>query len=134
MAISKCNKTQSKCPLRNSINWCYVMKVHNSNVWIILCIYRHIPPMPGLTPTGRRVVVLRARNPQHQLTQNIYDGMKLALMIGDIRLKEEQTGVAGDVYVLDASVASPYNFAKFTPALVKKFLVCVQVRHYLLDT
>lgn len=86
----------------------------------------HIPPLPGLTPNGRRVIVLRARNPQHQLTQRVTDGMKLALMIGDIRLKEEQTGVAGDVYILDASVATPYNFAKFTPTLVKKFLVCVQ--------
>lgn len=47
-------------------------------------------------------------------------------MIGDIRLKEEQTGVAGDVYILDAAIATPVHFAKFTPALVKKFLVCVQ--------
>lgn len=48
-------------------------------------------------------------------------------MIGDVRLAEESTGVAGDVYVLDASVATPSHFAKFTPTLVKKFLICVQV-------
>ncbi|KAL0132817.1 hypothetical protein PUN28_000494 [Cardiocondyla obscurior] len=45
-------------------------------------------------------------------------------MIGDVRLKEEEHGVAGDVYILDASVATPTHFAKFTPAVVKKFLVC----------
>lgn len=45
-------------------------------------------------------------------------------MIGDIRLREEEHGVAGDVYILDAAVATPVHFSKFTPALVKKFLVC----------
>lgn len=49
-------------------------------------------------------------------------------MLGDVRLNEEKEGVAGDVYILDASVATPTHFAKFTPTLVKKFLVCVQVR------
>lgn len=57
--------------------------------------------------------------------------MKLVLMIGDIRLLEESHGVAGDVYVFDAAIATPQNFAahvaKFTPTLIKKFLVCVQV-------
>ncbi|PSN39982.1 hypothetical protein C0J52_20369 [Blattella germanica] len=86
----------------------------------------HIPPLPGLTPNGRRVIVMRSSVSEGQLTQNVADGMKLVMMIGDIRLKEEQTGVAGDVYILDASIATPSNFAKFTPALVKKFLVCVQ--------
>lgn len=47
-------------------------------------------------------------------------------MAGDIRLKEEQVGVAGDVYVFDASVATPGHFAKVSPAMVKKFLICVQ--------
>jgi len=46
-------------------------------------------------------------------------------MIGDIRLKEEEHGVAGDVYILDAAVATPIHFAKFTPPILKKFLVCV---------
>lgn len=59
-------------------------------------------------------------------TPNVAELMKLVLMIGDVRLKEELMGVAGDVYILDASVATPSHFAKFTPALVKKFLVCVQ--------
>lgn len=47
-------------------------------------------------------------------------------MAGDIRLKEEQVGVAGDVYVFDATVATPGHFAKVSPAMVKKFLICVQ--------
>jgi hypothetical protein len=37
-------------------------------------------------------------------------------------------GVAGDVYVLDAAYATAQQFAKFTPAIIKKFLVSVQVR------
>lgn len=55
--------------------------------------------------------------------------MKLVLMAGDIRLKEEQVGVAGDVYIFDASVATPGHFSKVSPAMVKKFLICVQVNH-----
>lgn len=85
-----------------------------------------MPPLPGLTPAGRRVVMMRGLD-KDIMTPSVSAAMKLALMIGDIRLKEEQTGVAGDVYVLDASVATPGHFAKFTPGLVKKFLVCVQV-------
>lgn len=64
-------------------------------------------------------------------TPNVADIMKLVLMIGDIRLLEEREGVAGDVYVFDASVATPAHFAKFTPAIVKKFLICVQVCQYM---
>lgn len=60
------------------------------------------------------------------VTPNVADIMKLVLMIGDIRLLEEQKGVAGDVYIFDASVATPAHFAKFTPTIVKKFLICVQ--------
>jgi hypothetical protein len=37
-------------------------------------------------------------------------------------------GVAGDVYVMDAAYATAQQFAKFTPAILKKFLVSVQVR------
>lgn len=84
-----------------------------------------IPPLPGLTPKGCRVQILRAVEKEN-LPSNVADGMKLALMIGDVRLYEEKVGVAGDVYILDASVATPTHFAKFTPALVKKFLVAVQ--------
>lgn len=92
-----------------------------------------MPPLPGLTPNGRRVCILRGLDKEIS-TPNVAEAMKLALMIGDIRLYEEQVGVAGDVYILDASVATPTHFAKFTPALVKKFLVCVQVSILLLYT
>jgi hypothetical protein len=70
---------------------------------------------------------MRSRVDEAALTYNVTDVMKLVFMIGDIRLKEEDTGVAGDVYILDAAIASPAHFAKFTPAVAKKFFVCVQV-------
>ncbi|XP_075218035.1 alpha-tocopherol transfer protein-like [Lycorma delicatula] len=89
----------------------------------------HIPPLPGLTPNGRRVIIMRGVDATN-IIPNVADGMKVVLMIGDIRLKEELVGVAGDIYILDASIATPAHFAthfsKFTPALIKKFLICVQ--------
>lgn len=92
--------------------------------------YSNIPPLPGLTKDGRRVVVMRGKDLEN-VAASVADAMKIVLMIGDIRLKEEQIGVAGDIYVLDACVATPQNFAqhfaKFTPALLKKFFICVQV-------
>lgn len=92
-------------------------------------LYRQVPPLPGLTPNGRRVVVMRGVDASNVIP-SVADGMKVVLMIGDIRLKEELVGVAGDVYVLDASIATPQHFAshfsKFTPTLIKKFLICVQ--------
>ncbi|XP_076181488.1 alpha-tocopherol transfer protein-like [Ptiloglossa arizonensis] len=84
-----------------------------------------IPPLPGLTKNGRRVIVMRGIDKELP-TPSVPETMKLVMMIGDIRLKEELVGVAGDVYILDASVATPSHFAKFTPGIVKKFLVCVQ--------
>ncbi|KAI8441975.1 hypothetical protein MSG28_005644 [Choristoneura fumiferana] len=84
-----------------------------------------MPPLPGLTPNGRRVILMRGLD-KDVTTPNVADAFKLALMLGDVRLNEEKEGVAGDVYILDASVATPTHFAKFTPTLVKKFLVCVQ--------
>jgi hypothetical protein len=84
-----------------------------------------MPPLPGLTPKGCRVVMLRGVDKEME-TPNVAEMMKLTLMIGDVRLKEEEVGVAGDVYIMDANIATPAHFAKFTPALVKKFLICVQ--------
>lgn len=57
---------------------------------------------------------------------------KLCLISGDVRLAAEEVGVAGDVYILDASVATANHMSKVTPSLVKKFLVCVQVRYFLI--
>jgi len=84
-----------------------------------------IPPLPGLTPEGRRVIVLRGKDADVP-TPDLPEGMKIVLMIGDVRLEAEETGVAGDVYILDASVATAKHFSKVTPGFVKKFLVCVQ--------
>lgn len=86
-----------------------------------------IPPLPGLTKNGRRVILMRGLVKDIPITvSNITEAMKMVFMIGDIRLKEETHGVAGDVYVFDATIATPAYFAKFTPTLVKKFLVCAQ--------
>lgn len=70
---------------------------------------------------------MKASSTGSELNFNANDIIKLVFMIGDIRLKEEQTGVAGDVFILDASIATPANFAKFTPAILKKLFVCIQV-------
>ncbi|XP_071443165.1 alpha-tocopherol transfer protein-like [Hetaerina americana] len=83
----------------------------------------NMPPLPGLTPEGRRVAVMRANGNE---LGTVSEDFKVALMIGDIRLKEEEVGVAGDVYILDATVATASQFSKVTPLLIKKFLVCVQ--------
>ncbi|XP_052751962.1 alpha-tocopherol transfer protein-like [Galleria mellonella] len=83
------------------------------------------PALPGLTPKGYRVILTRALDnsldPSH-LT-NVF---KIAMMIGDIRLKEELEGVAGDVYVLDASILVPSHLGKISPGTIKRFLICVQ--------
>ena len=83
--------------------------------------------MPGLTPKGMRVNVLRAHTDKPDSNFSVTNAIKLVLMIGDIRLKEEETGVAGDVFVLDASIITPAHVAKFTPAILKKLFVCIQV-------
>jgi hypothetical protein len=70
---------------------------------------------------------MRCKVDNPSLTYNVIDVLKLVFMIGDIRLKEEHVGVAGDVYILDASRATPAQFAKYTPTVLKKFFVCIQV-------
>jgi len=87
--------------------------------------YVNIPPLPGLTPNGRRVVVMRGLD-KSITSPSIFDAFKIVLMIGDLRLDMEDTGVAGDVYIFDASILTPAHFAKITPAIAKKFLVIVQ--------
>jgi len=71
--------------------------------------------------------VMRANADEADMNFNVSDGIKLVLMIGDIRLKEEETGVAGDVFILDASIVTAAHVAKFTPAILKKLFVCIQV-------
>ncbi|KAJ0173233.1 hypothetical protein K1T71_011409 [Dendrolimus kikuchii] len=83
------------------------------------------PPLPGLTPNGRRVTICRGIHPNLD-AQQITDTLKLALMIGDVRLTEEKEGVAGDIYVLDAAVLGPSLLAKLSATTIKKFMICVQ--------
>lgn len=44
---------------------------------------------------------------------------------------EEIEGVAGDVYILDASIVAPSHLGKISPSALKKFLICVQVKETL---
>lgn len=90
-------------------------------------MYRHLPPLPGLTKEGYRVSILRGLD-KTVLHPSPYDLAKIILMIGDVRLEAEEVGVAGDVYILDADVATTSHLAKVTPTMIKQFLVCVQVR------
>ncbi|XP_045516584.1 alpha-tocopherol transfer protein-like [Pieris brassicae] len=83
------------------------------------------PPLPGVTPNGRRVTICRGLDSSLS-PQQVTDTLKLALMIGDVRLMEETEGVAGDIYVLDGAVLGPSLLAKLAPSTVKKFMICVQ--------
>ncbi|XP_072934251.1 alpha-tocopherol transfer protein-like [Epargyreus clarus] len=83
------------------------------------------PPLPGLTPNGRRVTICRGLDKNIE-THQLNEAFKLAMMIGDIRLLEEVEGVAGDIYILDASIVAPSHLGKLSPSAVKKFLICVQ--------
>ncbi|KPI98996.1 Alpha-tocopherol transfer protein-like [Papilio xuthus] len=84
------------------------------------------PPLPGVTPNGRRVTICRGLRIVVKRCQQITDTLKLALMVGDVRLMEEVQGVAGDIYVLDAAVLGPSLLARLSPTIVKKFMICVQ--------
>ncbi|XP_050353390.1 alpha-tocopherol transfer protein-like [Nymphalis io] len=83
------------------------------------------PALPGVTPKGRRVTICRGLYPTLD-SQQITDTLKLALMIGDVRLVEEVVGVAGDIYVLDGAVLGPSLLARLSPSIIKKFMICVQ--------
>ncbi|XP_026333792.1 alpha-tocopherol transfer protein-like [Hyposmocoma kahamanoa] len=83
------------------------------------------PALPGITPNGRRVTICRGIHPD-LTAQQIVDTLKIALMIGDVRLIEEKEGVAGDIYVLDAAILGPSMLARLTPSSIKKFMICVQ--------
>ncbi|CAH0595194.1 unnamed protein product [Chrysodeixis includens] len=83
------------------------------------------PTMPGLTPAGRRVTICRGLD-KNLDTHQLNDAFKIAMMIGDVRLMEEIEGVAGDVYILDASIVAPSHLGKISPSALKKFFICVQ--------
>ncbi|PZC74015.1 hypothetical protein B5X24_HaOG208446 [Helicoverpa armigera] len=81
--------------------------------------------MPGLTPSGKRVTICRGLD-KNLDTHQLNDAFKIAMMIGDVRLMEEIEGVAGDVYILDASIVAPSHLGKISPSALKKFFICVQ--------
>ncbi|CAG9559146.1 unnamed protein product [Danaus chrysippus] len=83
------------------------------------------PALPGVTPNGRRVTICRGLYPSLD-SQQITDTLKLALMIGDIRLIEEVEGVAGDIYILDGAVLGASLLGRLSPSVIKKFMICVQ--------
>lgn len=51
----------------------------------LFSIFSNVPPLPGLTPEGRRVIIFRGLDKDIP-TPNIADGMKVILMIGKIRI------------------------------------------------
>ncbi|XP_028160431.1 alpha-tocopherol transfer protein-like isoform X2 [Ostrinia furnacalis] len=83
------------------------------------------PALPGLTPDGRRVIIARGLDKGLD-THQLNDAFKIAMMIGDVRLKEEIEGVAGDIYILDASVVTPSHLGKLSLPSLKKFFICIQ--------
>jgi hypothetical protein len=92
---------------------------------IFLCFRRSVAIMPGLTPDFRRVSVARALAIDFD-TPDLNHLFKLVFMVGDVRIKTENVGILGDIYVLDASVAVFKHFTKVSPMAIKKFFVCVQ--------
>ncbi|KAM7361785.1 alpha-tocopherol transfer protein-like [Cochliomyia hominivorax] len=111
--------------MRNAIPEFFSNRDINREELSIVLDYVHCPTLPGLTPNGRRITFIRGIDCDFQPSQ-VNDAMKVALMIGDVRLLEESVGIAGDIFILDAAVATATHFAKFSPAVVKKFLICVQ--------
>ncbi|KAH8310503.1 hypothetical protein KR044_001720 [Drosophila immigrans] len=111
--------------MRNAVPEFFANRDINREELNIVLDYVHCPTLPGITPNGRRITFIRGIDCDFQ-PHHILDAMKVALMIGDVRLAEESVGIAGDVFILDAAVASASHFAKFSPTVVKKFLIAVQ--------
>lgn len=54
------------------------------------------------------------------------ESMKLHFMINDLRLLLE-TGVTGDVYIMDGETVTSTHFLLTTPAAIKKYLMSLFV-------
>ena len=80
--------------------------------------------MPELTPDGKRISIARAVKYDFE-TPNIADMIKLTFMVGDLRLKLEETGVF-DVYIADFNFPLAKHFYKINPLVLKKMFMCVQ--------
>ncbi|XP_063906752.1 alpha-tocopherol transfer protein-like isoform X4 [Zophobas morio] len=82
-----------------------------------------IATMPGMTPESRRVHIARiASNDFENVDYN--DCAKIIFMLGDIRLKVDNLGSAGEVYVLEGENFMLKYLVKLSPIFAKKFLVC----------
>ncbi|XP_005190332.1 alpha-tocopherol transfer protein-like [Musca domestica] len=82
-------------------------------------------PVITLTSNGRRINFICGVDCDFQASQ-FNDAMKVTMMLGDVRLAEECVGIASDIFVLDAAIATTSHFAKFSPNVIKKFFICVQ--------
>ncbi|XP_041971722.1 alpha-tocopherol transfer protein-like [Aricia agestis] len=82
-------------------------------------------PLPVLTPNGLRVNCFRVMD-ENLDSSFVSSLLKLSLMLGDVRLKEEAEGVAGDVYVMDVAPLSPAHLTLLSLTTIKKYLICVQ--------
>ena len=80
--------------------------------------------MPELTPDGKRVSIARPVKYDFE-TPNIADMIKLVFMVGDLRLKLEETGVF-DVYIADFNFPLAKHFYKINPLVLKKMFMCIQ--------
>ncbi|XP_063924000.1 alpha-tocopherol transfer protein-like [Zophobas morio] len=80
--------------------------------------------LPELTPDGKRISIARAVKYDFE-TPNIADMIKLTFMVGDLRLKLEETGVF-DVYIADFNFPLAKHFYKINPLVLKKMFMCVQ--------
>ncbi|CAB3220130.1 unnamed protein product [Arctia plantaginis] len=90
-----------------------------------LMIRAQNPTLPGLTPGGRRITVCRGLDKNLE-THQILDAFKIIMMVADVRLREETEGVAGHVFIFDASILLPSHILKISPTMIKKFLICLQ--------
>ncbi|KAJ3652298.1 hypothetical protein Zmor_018276 [Zophobas morio] len=80
--------------------------------------------LPDLTSDGKRISIARAAKYDFE-TPNIADMVKLIFMVGDLRLKLEETGVF-DVYIADFNFPLAKHFYKINPLVLKKMFMCVQ--------
>jgi len=81
--------------------------------------------MPKLTADGARVTVHSLQDPGNSQF-NAVEAMKLVFLTGDIRLREDIC--SGDVLVYDLSGSALSHLAQLTLPLVRKFMICGQVR------
>jgi hypothetical protein len=104
--------------------FCQFSKLYFSNS-IGHVFFSYIVPLPKLTSEGARVTVHSLQEPGTSQF-NAVEAMKLVFLTGDIRLREDIC--SGDILVYDLSGSSLSHLAQLTLPLVRKFMICGQVR------